>query len=170
MSNLFNIALEFFSSCCCSRTVPSMEKAVLSGFVENFIGVPAFSCSSISDNCIFVRPKTLGLLIEHDKKWTKVYWLNAMTEESSGTLIPGVYINYHPLFSGHVNESGSYFYSKSWLREAKRVECNKVVMVPTEFVLKPCIINPSYAEQFFGLGLKPVSGSFYSENSFPVVA
>jgi len=137
--------------------------------VSEFMGVPAFSCPGISDSCVYVEPCPVGLYVDIGGGNEQFYYLSAITKEKSKVRIIGLYVNYQPLSRDYVKETGSYFFSESWLEEAQSQSFDKTVIVPTNFVLDPELINPHASQQLIDLGFKFFGTYFGGGDNFPAV-
>jgi len=167
MSGLFEVVCGLFSHCVCSLSTTHH----LGGCVVNeFIGVPAYSCPVIDDDCIYVEPSPVGLFVRRESGDSKLYYLSAITKDKPDVELTGVYVNYQPLSRDYVKENGSYFYSESWLKEAQAQRSEKVVMVPVNFVLNPELISSYANDQLVGLGFKVRGTEFDGGDNFPAVA
>jgi len=167
MPGLFEVVCGIFSHCTCRLS----NTHHLGGcIVSEFMGVPAFTCPVIDDNCIFVEPCPVGLFVRDESGDSEFYYLSVMTKNKPGFKLPGVYVNYQPLSRDYVKSKGSYFYLDSWLQQAQTQRCEKVVIVPTDFVLDPKFVSSHGMEQFADLGFKVLGAESEVGSKFPAVA
>jgi len=160
-------SLGFFGHCTsCFRVSHHLGGCV----VEDLIRVLAFNCPLLYGDCLFVEPKQIRLVVDNDSGGIEFFHIGAITKDWPGLWVPGVYVQYEPLFSDNLTGRGSIFYSDDWLVSAKSVATDKVVIVPVGFVLDWGVVDSGCVADLINCGFEPIREGIDGGYYFPVVA